>query len=236
MTGARSSVAVRRSRTVGCTSRANGRIWSRMIGVVSRRNGRWRRSDGRQLARERPQPLERRAELLGERVRVLRAWWSSARARPGRAGAPRAGWPPPGRTPRSSRWRSPPTRRAACPSRRAPSTSSWKLWITRWMFRRRLIRRLVNFSPSRAVGSKRLNVSRRSCEAVCWPACRSLVAEGGAAGVQQDPQVRARVAVERRQHLVGVHVGQRVGDRDPAALLDLAGRSRCPGRAPGSCP
>src|SRR3712207_8072457 len=31
-TGARSAVAAFRSRTVGCTSRANGRTWSRMIG------------------------------------------------------------------------------------------------------------------------------------------------------------------------------------------------------------
>ncbi len=46
-------------------------------------------------------------------------------------------------------------------------TSSWKLWMTRLMFLRRLISRFVMIAPSREVGSKRLNVSRRSCATGC---------------------------------------------------------------------
>ena len=63
VTTARSFVAERRSRTVGCTSRANGRIWSRMIGVVSRKNGCVFRSAGASSRANGPQPLERGPEL-----------------------------------------------------------------------------------------------------------------------------------------------------------------------------
>ena len=45
------------------------------------------------------------------------------------------------------------------------------------------------------------------------------------AGAEQHPQVVARVAVQRGQDLVGVDVGDRVGDRDAVALLELAGRA-----------
>ena len=56
-----------------------------------------------------------------------------------------------------------------------------------------------------------------------------LIVERGAARVQQDLQVGARVAVERGQDLVGVHVGQRVREPDLAALGQARRRSAVPG-------
>ena len=49
-----------------------------------------------------------------------------------------------------------------------------------------------------------------------------LVVEGEGALVEQDAHVGARVAVELGQHLVGVHVGQRVGLRHAPALGQVA--------------
>ena len=56
-----------------------------------------------------------------------------------------------------------------------------------------------------------------------------LVVEGRAAGVQQDLEVCARVGVELRQELVGVHVRERVGHAHAAALGQLAGARSLPG-------
>ena len=55
---------------VGSAARVNGRIWSRMIGVVSRRNGRVCTQRRAERARARAQRLQRRAE------RVAPAWSS----------------------------------------------------------------------------------------------------------------------------------------------------------------
>ena len=51
---------------------------------------------------------------------------------------------------------------------------------------------------------------------------RGLVVERGAARVEEDLEIRAGVAVQRGQHLVGVHVLQRVRQPDLAALGELA--------------
>ena len=141
VTGASSLVAVRRSFAVGCTSRANGRIW-----VADDRRGiaqeRALAAQGRgELAGERAQALERGAELRGERVDVAEG---GGRLRE-RRGEQLEGLAEVG---------------LLCGERLevrvgrvhevgqllvlAPSAvdSSWKLWITRLMFRRRLVRPL----------------------------------------------------------------------------------------------
>jgi hypothetical protein len=53
-----------------------------------------------------------------------------------------------------------------------------------------------------------------------------VVRERLAAGVGQDLQVGARVSVELREDLVGIHVGPRLGKADAAALGQLARRQR----------
>ena len=136
-----------------------------MIGVVSSKNGRVFAQRGREVAGERPQPLERRAELGGQRARLrerLLGLVERAREQPQRLAQRGL------------------LRREGLEVRVggvheggellvAPASaveSSWKLWITRRMFWRRAISSRVIRSPSRAVGSKRLKISRRS-----WAAC-----------------------------------------------------------------
>ena len=215
VTTARSLAARRRSRTVGRTSRANGRSWSRMTGVVSRRNGRVSRSAGAS-ARAPGAALQRRAELGRERRRSCAASSRSARARPAAAAAPRAGCRLlRRRSPRSWRWPSPRAPPARGPWSPSSVASSWKLWTTRVMFRRRSA---SSRGDPLAVARGRLEALERLAQSCGGgrPVAPRRRLEGLPPAFEQHPQVVARVGVERRQHLVGVDVGQRVGDRDAA--------------------
>ena len=96
--------------------------------------------------------------------------------------------------------------------------TSERLWITRLMFWRRTA---SGPNTLRAVAGGRLEAAER------LPArarCRAALG----AGADEDGQVVAGVAVERREHLVEVDVGQRLADRDVAAVLQAAraGRAR----------
>ena len=91
--------------------------------------------------------------------------------------------------------------------------------MTRWMFAPPLRELLGDLRASRArVGSKRR---------IVFASARAVAAQALGAAGQQQLQVGARVAVERGEDLVEVDVGQRLADRDPLALRQLAGRRAC---------
>ena len=152
---------VRSSRTAGRASRANGRSWSRMIGVVWRRNGRVWRSAGPSS-----RAVGRSASIVGPSssasVVVLPSVVSACCSVGGSSrSAARRFW-----SCAASAWKlafDESTSSASCVSfSPSSSVSRRKLWMTRLVLRRRSASSLVIFSTSRPVGSKRLNVSRRS--------------------------------------------------------------------------
>ena len=147
--------------------------------------------------------------------RSWRASSASRRARRQLLPASRAGWRPGSRASRTRRSSSR-TNSASCVSL-APSSSisSEKLWTTRLMFRRRSGELLVD--PAR-VARGRLEAADRLRElAAVVRRARSTPSPSSSA------QVVARVGVERGEDLVEVDVGQRLRDRDPLALGQLAG-------------
>ena len=104
---------------------------------------------------------------------------------------------------------------SACESRR-------KLWIERRMLRVAHGQRAVE--PG-GVARGRLEALQRGRQRL------ALAVEPLARGAQKQLQVGARVARPARKDLVEVDVGQRLGDRDGAALRQPRPRCSCPGRA-----
>ena len=180
-----------------------------------------------EIARERAQVVERRAEHGGEprgvverRGRLRERARQQARRRGGRSGPAR-------RSPRARRWR---PRRA-----RSGRVSDWptvvvsrlKLWISRARFS---LRWATSELSSRQVLVDRPDRAEQLAEVLV------AAVEALAGADQQQLQVRLRVGVERREDLVEVDVGRRVRNRDRVALVELARLGACPGRARRTCP
>ena len=94
--------------------------------------------------------------------RVAQRGRRSARACPGTARSASRRPPPAARTPRSSRWRSRRSSRQLVSFGPSSVDSAWKVWMTRLDVGAPLGEQPGDCPTSRAVGSKRLNVSRRS--------------------------------------------------------------------------
>ena len=197
--------------------------------------------DRRRLGQERPRLAQRRAERAGGRPQVLerraehpsragRPWRASSasrRARRAARAAPRAGSRPGSRASRTPRWSSR-TNSASCVSLSPSSSiSSEKLWIDALDVPAPLGELLVDLA--RVAGGRLEPPDRaRQLAAVALQARRAVA--------EQQPQVVARVRVERREDLVEVDVGQRLRDRDALALGQLARPRRAGVRARRPCP
>ena len=223
---ARSRAAGRSALTVGCASRANGRTWSRIGGVVSRevlgprcacraaaRPAAASRSVGPSICRRRPRTasaefvvFERAGQQLERLAQVARPGWRTPR------------------TPRSATTTSSASSLSFVPT---SVTSSWRLWISR--------ARLL--APLREHPRELRDVAVQRLEAAAALRKRGpLSFEALATAGHQQPQVVARVAVEVGENLVEVHVGSCLRDRDRVALGDLPAPRACPGRPRSSCP
>ena len=191
MAADRSLSAGRSCLTVGSAARVNGRSSCLITGVVLVRNGRTWRSVGPSARAPGRRCLQRRAERLGEPLDLGQRRSASTSSVEGS-------------------WRSVCSRFASwlrergedrvrvhdevgelrVAAGRAASVSSEKLWTTRSMFARRLASASLTSREYFAVGSKR--------RSVC-PSWRPLPFSACAAVGEQQPQVVARVGVERRR-------------------------------------
>ena len=213
VTAARSRSAGRSSRAVGSAARVNGRIWSRMIGVVSVRNGRVSRSDGPSARALPAQRLERRPQHGGHRAglgqRLLRDV----------------------------------ERRRQLPQRRADvrllvrqrrehgvrvldEVGELSVLGAELLHQQREVvdRALEVLAAQRELLVRLARVAGGRLEAADRPRQRAAVAVEPLGGVaEQQPQVVARVGVERGEDLVEVDVRERLRGRDPLALGQLAG-------------
>ena len=214
---ARSAAAGRRSLTVG-QRRARERpqlVADDRRGLAQERP-RLRAAPGRARARRAAAPAASGRAVASESVGLGQR---ASASRPEHAGQPAgsscagcASWSAKARRPR---WRSRRTRRSGRPWWPARSTAAGSCGSRAREVRWRLASRPLILARSRAVGSKRRKVAERFLPLPRRPC---------PAPPEQQPQVVARVAVERRQDLVGVDVGQRVLDRDRRVLLHAAGR------------
>ena len=231
-------MAARRSRTVGCTSRAKGRIWSRMIGVVSLKNGCVLRSAGARLranGRSRSSAGPSSAASAPVFVSVCSVWSSA-----------------PGKSRIASRSEASSDAKAS-KFAFAESTSAASC-LSRVRERGREDLEVVDHAPDvpaalheprrdlLAVAGRRLEALEDLAQVlrggllIALVGTGGLVVEGRAARVQQDLQVGARVGVELREELVAVHVRERVRHLHAPALGKLAGAACCRGRARCTCP
>ncbi len=210
---ARSLSAGRSSLTLGRAARTNGRISSWMIGVVSTRNGRVSRSAGPSArapgssASSAGPSSSASTSVSASAVRVSRSVPGSSATVADRFAscAANAAKTALEFSTNSASWSSLPP---------SSSTTSEKLWITRLRLRWRLASSPATASESRASGSNRRIVSASGL---------ALPFEPLRAAGEQQLQVRAGVAVEAREDLVDVDVGQRLADRDPLPRAELAG-------------
>ena len=229
----RSGVAVARSLsvgfscvTVGREARTNGRISSWMTGVVPRHERAHAAQRRPERSRARPQRLQRRTELVGQRVRLAEP--ALRRLERGRQLAQRRA-----QVGVLARERGEHGVRvldelghlvvagAELPhQQRQVVDDALDVVLAR-------LERAEHLAP---VARGRLEAPDRARQRA------PVAAQPLAAGAEQDRQVVARVGVHRREDLVEVDVRQRLAHRDRVALVQPARGAASPARARPPCP